>query len=159
TALTDASSTCAGTPIGFADPLLYRAAAANYAANFADITSGGNDLTLDGNLSGLYPAGAGYDMATGLGTPNGATLARALCSGGGAANTVTVTNPGSKTTTVGATFSLQVTATDSGAAALTFAATGLPPGLSISPSGLISGSPSAAGTYPVTVTATDTANA
>jgi len=98
-----------------------------------------------------YSAGTGYDMATGLGSPNGGNLARALCTGGGAANTVTVTNPGSRTTTVGATVSLQATATDSGGAALTFSATSLPPGLSISASGLISGTPSAAGTYPVEI--------
>jgi len=159
TALTDASSTCAGTAIGFANPLLYRAAAANYGANFSDITSGNNDYTPDGYIGGLYPARTGYDMATGLGSPNGANLARALCTKGGAANTVTVTNPGSQTTTVGATVSLQTAATDSGGASLTFSATGLPPGLSISAAGLISGSPSAAGTYPVTLTATDTTNA
>ena len=159
TALTDASSTCAGKAIGFANPLLYRAAAANYAANFTDITSGSNDYTPDGYTGGLYPAGTGYDMATGLGSPNGATLAKALCNGGGAANTVTVTNPGSQATTVGTAVSLQVAATDSGGASLTFSAVGLPPGLSISPSGLISGSPTAAGTYSVTVTAADATGA
>jgi uncharacterized repeat protein (TIGR01451 family) len=159
TALTDASSTCAGTAIGFANTLLYQAAATNYAANFTDITSGTNDYTPSGYGGGLYPATTGYDMATGLGTPKGATLAKALCSKGGAANTVTIGSLINQVTTVGATFSLQVTAADSGGAALTFAAAGLPPGLSVSSSGLISGSPSAAGTYPVTLTATDTTNA
>jgi uncharacterized repeat protein (TIGR01451 family) len=159
TALTDASSACAGTAIGFANPLLYKAAAANYAADFSDVTSGTNDFVPGGYTGGLYPAGTGYDMATGLGTPNGTALARALCTGGGTANTVTFSSVLNQVTTVGASFSLRVTATDSGGAALTFAATGLPPGLSISSSGLISGSPSAAGTYPVTVTATDTTNA
>ena len=140
---------------------MYAAAAAtNYARQdfrSADVTSGTNDYTPDGYTGGLYPAGAGYDMATGLGTPNGATLAKALCSNGG--NTVTVTSPGSQAMTVGTAVSLQVTATDSGGAALSFAAAGLPPGLSISSSGLISGSPTAAGTYAVTVTATDTTSA
>ncbi|HEX3514426.1 MAG TPA: protease pro-enzyme activation domain-containing protein, partial [Trebonia sp.] len=158
-ALTDASSTCAGKAIGFANPLLYRAAATNYAADFSDITSGNNDYTPDGYTGGLYPAGTGYDMATGLGTPNGATLAQALCNKGGASNTVTVTSLINQVTTVGATVSLPITAADSGGASLTFSATGLPPGLSISPSGLISGSPTAAGTYSVTVTATDTTGA
>ncbi len=157
--LTDASSACAGTAIGFANPLLYRAAAANYAANFSDITSGGNDYTPDGYTGGLYPAGTGYDMATGLGSPHGATLAHALCTGGGALNTVTVTSLINQVTTVGTSFNLLVTATDSGGASLTFSAAGLPPGLSISPSGLISGSPTAAGTYSVTVTATDSTGA
>ena len=156
-ALADASSACAGTAIGFANPLLYRAAATHYAADFADITSGTNDFTPDGYTGGLYNAATGYDMATGLGTPNGATLAQALCSS--AANPVAVTNPGSQAMTVGTAVSLPVTATDSREDSLTFSAAGLPPGLSISPSGLISGSPTAAGSYSVTVTATDTTGA
>ena len=77
-----------------------------------------------------------------------------------AANTVTVTNPGSQAMTVGAAASLQITATDSASGqTLTYSATGLPPGLSISSSGLISGTPTTAGTYSVTVTATDTTGA
>ena len=126
TALTDASGACAGAAIGFANPLLYQAAAANYAANFTDVTTGNNDYTPDLYTGGLYPAGTAYDMATGLGTPNGATLARALCGNGGATSTVTVSSPVNQVTTVGASFSLQVTATDSGGAALTFTAAGLP---------------------------------
>jgi len=156
-ALTDASSTCGGRAIGFANPLLYQAAATNYATDFSDITSGNNDYTPDGYTGGLYPAGTGYDMASGLGTPDGATLAQALCGESAAPNTVTVTNPGSQAMTVGTAVSLQITATDSASGqTLTYSASGLPPGLSISSSGLVSGTPTAAGTYSVTVTATDT---
>ncbi len=68
---------------------------------------------------------------------------------------MTVTNPGSKTGTVGTATSLQMSGTDSGGLSLTYTATGLPTGLSISSSGLISGTPSAAGTFNVTVTAQD----
>jgi GH25 family lysozyme M1 (1,4-beta-N-acetylmuramidase) len=73
---------------------------------------------------------------------------------------LTLTAPASTTTTVGAPVSLQVSVTDansglSGYTPPTFTATGLPPGLSISSSGLISGWPSAAGTYSVKVTAKD----
>jgi hypothetical protein len=77
------------------------------------------------------------------------------------ANTVTVTNPGSQTGTVGAAASLQIHATDSASGqTLTYGATGLPTGLSISSStGLISGTPTTAGTFSVTVTATDTTGA
>jgi O-glycosyl hydrolase len=79
-------------------------------------------------------------------------------SGGG--NTVTVTNPGSQSTTVGMTASLQVAASDSGGQTLTYSATGLPAGLATSSStGLISGTPTTAGTYTVAVTATDTTGA
>jgi endo-1,4-beta-xylanase len=75
-------------------------------------------------------------------------------------NTVSVTNPGSQSGTVGTAASVQVHATDSGGAALTYRASGLPAGLSINSStGLISGTPTAAGTLTVTVTATDSTGA
>jgi chitinase len=75
-------------------------------------------------------------------------------------NTVTVSSPGNQTGTVGTAASLQVSGTDSASGqTLTFSATGLPAGLSISSSGLISGTPTAAATSNVTVTATDTTGA
>jgi O-glycosyl hydrolase len=72
-------------------------------------------------------------------------------------NTVTVTNPGNQTGAVGTPASLQIKATDSASGqTLSYAATGLPAGLSINPAtGLISGTPTTAGTSTVTVTATD----
>jgi len=77
-ALTDASSSCHGTAIGFANPALYRiAGSASYARAFQDITVGNNDYT--GTNAGLYPAGTGYDMVTGLGTPDASGLAALLC--------------------------------------------------------------------------------
>jgi len=155
--LTDASSSCGGEAIGFANPALYRAAASAYSADFNDITSGDNDYT--GTNDGLYPAGTGYDMASGLGTPNGAGLAGTLCGEGAISNTVTVTNPGTQTTTMGTAVSLQISGTDSGGLALSYSATGLPAGLSISSSGLVSGSPTTAGSSAVTVTAKDSTGA
>lgn len=71
-----------------------------------------------------------------------------------------MTNPGSQTGTVGTAVSLQVSATDSASGqTLTYSASGLPAGLSISSSGLISGTPTTAATSSVTVTATDTTGA
>jgi hypothetical protein len=72
-------------------------------------------------------------------------------------NTVTVTNPGNQTGTVGTAASVQIHATDSATGqTLTYSATGLPAGLSISSTtGLISGTPTTAATSSVTVTATD----
>ncbi|GAA1968291.1 endo-1,4-beta-xylanase [Catenulispora subtropica] len=78
------------------------------------------------------------------------------------ANTVTVTNPGSQSGTVGTAIAgVQVLASDSASGqTLTYSASGLPAGLSISGgSGLISGTPTTAGTFPVTVTVTDTTGA
>ncbi len=162
-ALTDASSACNGTPIGFANGALYAAAGTDYAANFTDITSGTNDYAPDGYTGGLYAAQPGFDLASGLGSPNGATLPAALCdataAGGsraGVANTVSITGPGAQTATAGTAANLQVAATDTGGASLTFIAAGLPPGLSISSStGAISGTPTATGASAVTVTAVD----
>jgi hypothetical protein len=72
-------------------------------------------------------------------------------------HTVTVTNPGNQSSAVGTPVSLQINASDSASGqTLTYSATGLPAGLSInSASGLISGTPTTAGTSNVTVTATD----
>lgn len=76
-------------------------------------------------------------------------------------DTVTVTNPGAQTGTVGTAITpWRIQATDSAAGqALTYTATGLPAGLSIGSDGLISGTPTATGTYIVTITATDTTGA
>ncbi len=62
----------------------------------------------------------------------------------GQGNTVTVTNPGAQTATVGTPVSLQISARSSGSGqTLTYSATGLPAGLSINASsGLITGTPS-----------------
>jgi subtilase family serine protease len=100
-----------------------------------------------------------YNGPTGWGTPEGLTAFQSNSSTSG--NTVTVTNPGSQTGTVGTAASLQIKATDSASGqTLTYSATGLPAGLSISSStGLISGTPTTAGTSDVTVTATDTTGA
>jgi len=76
-------------------------------------------------------------------------------------DTVTVTNPGAQSGTVGAATSLQIMATDSAAGqTLTYAATGLPAGLSINAAtGLISGTPTVPGTYTVCITVTDSTGA
>jgi Putative Ig domain len=122
-------------------------------SNFFDVTTGN-----DGSCSPAYlcTAETGYDGPTGIGTPNG--IAGLVA--GAAGSTITVTNPGSQTGTVGTAVSLQIHATDSTAGqTLTYTATGLPAGLSISSSGLISGTPTTAATSSVAVTAKDTTGA
>ncbi|MCX4577406.1 putative Ig domain-containing protein [Streptomyces sp. NBC_01571] len=141
----------AGTP-GSADyPAKYPY---SHTSSLYDVTSGNN-----GSCSPSYfcTATAGYDGPTGWGTPNGTA---AFTSGTGTGNTVTVTNPGNRSTATGSSVSLQIAASDSAGAALTYSATGLPTGLSINAStGLISGTASTAGTYAVTVTAKDSTGA
>jgi beta-glucosidase len=67
-------------------------------------------------------------------------------------NTVTVTNPQGMSSPVGTAVSLPIQATGN---QLTFTATGLPAGLTISGGGTISGTATTGGTSTVTVTATD----
>jgi subtilase family serine protease len=94
TALADASGMggcSAATPLGFLNPQLYRIAAGpGYANAFNDIVTGNNNPSGPGD----YPATAGYDMATGLGTPiatDGALagLVAQLCD-----PTATISSPG-----------------------------------------------------------------
>jgi hypothetical protein len=141
----------AGTPAAGTNPASLPYA---HTGNLFDVTSGSNGSC---SPSTLCHGGAGWDGPTGLGTPNGVTAFGG--SGGGGGNTVTVTNPGNQTGATGTAVSLQMHATDSGGASLTYTASGLPTGLSISSAGLISGTPSTAGTYNTTVTATDTTGA
>jgi hypothetical protein len=72
-----------------------------------------------------------------------------------------VTSPGNQTGTVGTPASLRIQASDSASGqALTYGATGLPSGLTIdSGTGIVSGTPTTAGSSTVTVTATDSTGA
>ena len=126
-----------------------------HTSDFYDVTSGTDASSC--SPAYLCTAETGYDGPTGIGTPDGIA---GLQTGTSTGNTVTVANPGSQTGTVGTAASLQVSATDSASGqTLTYSATGLPAGLSISSSGLISGTPTTAGTSSVTVTAKDTTGA
>jgi subtilase family serine protease len=150
-ALTNVSARCGGASIGFANPALYNAAATAFGTAFSDITSGNNDMTMSNG--GLYPAGLGYDMATGLGSPNGTALAQSLCT-----DAITLANPGAQHTTVKTSVSLQIKAADTRGAAVTYAAAGLPDGLTINgSSGKIAGRPKRIAKSTVTITVADAA--
>jgi subtilase family serine protease len=145
--LADINGSCHASAIGFANPALYSAAGSAYASNFNDITAGNNDVT--GLNGGLYPAAGGYDMASGLGTPNAGALAAALCAGA-----LRINSPGTQVSAVGQNVGLQIHATAPAGVKLTYRATQLPPGLSISrTSGRITGRPHAVGTWTVGVAA------
>ena len=160
-ALANALPACRGVTVGFADPSLYRLASAGYATYFRDITAGTEGDPADNDAlglnGGLYPATGGFDLATGLGVPNNAAaIAAAMCAQRAPVYTITVAAPGSRTATLRTAYRLTVQGTDSGRAPLVWSATGLPPGLTIaSATGVISGTPTRAGVFPVTVRARD----
>src|SRR5713101_1389523 len=119
---------------------------------FSTTTGTGGTQTINVSGSGRYIRMFG----TARGTVYGYSLFEFQVFAGTSGNTVTVTNPGSQSSTVGTAVSKQITATDSGTGqTLTFTATGLPAGLSISSSGLITGTPTTAATSTTVVTATD----
>lgn len=169
TALANASPACRGMSLGFENPALYQIAGSAYAANFHDITQvspfapGGaignnpaSQFNNPQNPNNLYPVLQGYDMGTGLGTPIGNALGPTLCALRSPVYTVSVASPGSQLTIRGAAVNLRVVATDSGNAALTYSASGLPAGLSINPAtGVISGTATTQQSTTVTVSASD----
>jgi hypothetical protein len=66
-----AAQTCGVPRLGFVNPSLYAMAS----TGFEDVTTGNNNLFNIGN----YSAGLGYDMASGLGSPDGASFIAGLC--------------------------------------------------------------------------------
>ena len=68
----------------------------------------------------------------------------------------TLISPGNQTSAAGASVSLSLQGSDPEGVPVTFSATGLPPGLTLTPgTGAIGGTPTTAGTYTVTVTVSD----
>jgi len=141
----------AGTPGASDTPASYPY---SHAGNLFDVTSGSNGSCAQ---TVQCTAGPGWDGPTGLGTPNG-TAAFTAGGGGGGPSPISVTNPGNQNGTVGTAVSLQLSASG-GTPPFTWSASGLPTGLSISSGGMISGTPSAAGTFNVTATAHDSTGA
>jgi hypothetical protein len=73
------AATAGGNPAGFINRQIYTlASSGNY---FDDVTSGNNAWP---QSSGKFTAVAGYDLATGLGSPNGKNLINALAGAGNA---------------------------------------------------------------------------
>jgi hypothetical protein len=119
-------------------------------SNLTDITSGPANGVCELTRPYLCDAEVGYDGPTGWGTPHG-TVA---FDDGGSGEVVTLENPGTQDYRVGATVRLWLSGHDSESQPLSYTASGLPAGLSVSASGLISGTLTAAGSATVTATAT-----
>ncbi|MHB1925457.1 MAG: S53 family peptidase, partial [Acidimicrobiales bacterium] len=116
----DDQSCATSNRAGLINPVLYGAGR----SDLNDVTSGNNDL--NGTHPGDYNAGTGYDMATGLGSPDATALASALCasssrvsaggsaggsSGGGGTGTTTTTTTSTTTTSTTTTTTTAPTTT------------------------------------------------
>jgi hypothetical protein len=165
TAGSPASATVSTSAVGgFSGTVGYSATGlpSGAAAGFSPASGAvGSSSTLTLSTSSSTPAGTYAITVTGSSGSLTHSATYSLTVNPVNANTVTVTNPGNQTGTVGTAASLQIAAGDSASGqTLTYSATGLPSGLSIgSSTGLISGTPSTAGTSNATVTATDTTGA
>ncbi len=148
-ALADASPACAGISVGFANPALYGLAGTAQATYFHNIASGDNDLT--GTAGGLYPAGPGYSMAAGLGSPDAAALAPALC-----ASSLRLGGPKSELTFVRTDIHVRVRLAAPAGAAVRWLVRGLPRGVRFDRArGVLTGRPLRAGRHRVTLEAID----
>jgi GH25 family lysozyme M1 (1,4-beta-N-acetylmuramidase) len=118
----------------------------------------GLSISGTGLISGTVSAPAGaYKVVVTATDPSGATGSAGFL--WEVPGTVTVTSPGNQSTTIGSAVSVPVLASDTATGYVpSFTAAGLPPGVSMSSTGRITGWPDAAGTYNVTVTATDGLN-
>lgn len=135
-------------PIGAAQATLYGLGlqAASYTSAFLDVTKGS-----DGSCTTCY-AGVGYDLPSGLGSPNAQSLLTALSAQPAAvAPVVTSATVSGK---AGTTLSFAITASD--AQPLTYSLIGAPSGMSVNATtGIVTWNTPNVGSYSITAQATD----
>jgi len=113
------------TSVGFMNPGIYQIGlSSSYDNNFHDITSGNNG----------FPAGTGYDLDSGWGSPNGANLINALAPTLGGANFTISASPTSISVVQGSNGTSTITTAISGGfdAAVALTAAGQPTGVTVS---------------------------
>jgi hypothetical protein len=140
--VTSGVTTCARTS-GTSAAIIASNATCTYGVNFAPLMAG----TIQGQLTLL-------DNNTTAFGPGKSTSQAILLSGTGFGTASIVVSGTLPVATVASSYSASFTATG-GAAPYNFSATGLPPGLTLSSGGVLSGTPTVAGKYTIIVTATD----
>jgi YVTN family beta-propeller protein len=136
----------------------------NMDQRFVDLpfTAVGNTLNVQipGRASDVPPGMWMMFVIDDAGVPSPARLMRVNVAGSlNTAVVPVVTAPGNQSTATGTAVSLQVQASDPNGDTLTYSASGLPPGLAIAAgTGLVTGTPTAPGTYTVSVAASDGVN-
>jgi subtilase family serine protease len=148
-----------GTTLGFINPTLYTIGlSSSYTTDFHDITGGSNG----------YAATAGYDLATGWGSPNGSGLLNALAGSSTAPGFSLSASPTSVSVAPGGSGTSTITSAVTGGfdSAVTLTASGTPTGVTVgfNPSSITGNgtstmtmnvaSSTVPGTYSITVTGT-----
>ena len=125
-ALVNQQAVSNGQPtLGFVNPALYDIlASGSYTSDFHDITSGSNG----------FSATTGYDLVTGIGSPNGQALVDALAGTGTTAGFSLSANPTSVSVAQGASGTSTITSTVTGGfnTAVVLSASGQPSGVTVS---------------------------
>jgi uncharacterized repeat protein (TIGR03803 family) len=137
-------------PLGLLGPFIYPFIGTTA---FRDIISGNNSF--GGGIG--YNAGPGYDLATGIGVPDMSLLAQTLA---GYSPPLTVSpgltdGPPPATASTAAAYSFTFTASGFPPPIFTVTSGNLPPGMTLSVNGLLSGTPTQNGIFTVTVTASN----
>jgi subtilase family serine protease len=121
-ALANQQAAANGETIGFINPIIYPAAeGSGYSTDFHDITSGS---------CGTFSAATGFDLCTGLGSPNTTGIINLLAGSSTPSFTLSA-SPSSVTITQGGSGTSTITVTDLGgfSGSVTLAASGLPSGV------------------------------
>lgn len=140
-ALANQQAAANGDTIGFINPIIYPAAeGSSYSTYFHDITSGS---------CGTFSAATGFDLCTGLGSPNTTGLINLLAGSSTPSFTLSA-SPSSVTVTQGGSGTSTITVTDLG---------GFSGSVNLAASGLPSGVTATFGTNPTTSTSTLTLTA
>jgi len=146
-ALADQNCACS---LGYLNPALYNAAV-GAPASFNDITTAGTNDYLNAH-SGSYPTTAGYDMATGLGTPVASALATQLGPQPTAPALTAASPPAAGA--VNSPYSYTFAATGRPAPTFSVASGATPTGLALNATtGVLSGTPTTTGAFVFTVAA------
>jgi subtilase family serine protease len=145
-----------GAPLGFLNPALYGIGTGGAAgASFHDVVAGDNDLA--GDHPGSFNATAGYDLASGLGTPlayssSSAGLVPALCGATGAP-AITTLSAASGPPAGGTSVTISGFGLSAGTPAVHFGPADATSVQAVSDNAITAVTPAGTGTVPVTVTA------
>jgi len=139
-----------GSTVGFINPAVYAVGqGTGYASDFHDTTVGNN---FSSSSPAKFPAETGYDLCTGWGTPNGTTLINALA--GPPAPSIT-NGPPPSPAGLGIAYSFSFTSAGQPSPTFSLFSGGLPTGLNLSSTGVITGTPSQLGSFTATVQASN----